>query len=90
MKKNIFVHIVIGFHLIYIGLQIHKQSYVIKWSFEKQRNEKHKDALRAQKNNLTEQLFILKHRSTIKTFAQTTLHMKKIGIDQVKMVKPNE
>lgn len=84
MKRNTFLLIFVSLNILFIFLQIFKQSYIIKLSYEKQRNEKLRNSLLAKKASLTEQLYILKNQSTIKQFATDTLGMKPIRLNQIR------
>jgi hypothetical protein len=89
MNKQLFIVIIIGLHISFILLQIHKQSYVMQLSYQKQKKEKFKQELIEKKNTLTQQLQIVHNRSTIKKFAEKNLGMKKISLNQIKQM-PHE
>lgn len=86
MKRRTFIILFVGVQVGFIIAQIHKQSFLIGLSFEKQRNEKRKQELIEQKNNLTHQLCTLQQRSSIKEYAEKELGMKPIKLNQIKTV----
>lgn len=73
-------------HVMFIFLQIHKQSYGIELSYQKQKNEKIRQELIDKKNDLTQELHLMQNRSTIKKYAENTLGMKKISLSQIKQM----
>jgi hypothetical protein len=75
--------------IMFIFLYIHKQSTIIKLSYEKQRNEKQKEELLLRKNMLIQQLQGLQNRTIVKEYATKKLGMKKIQLPQI-MVLPDE
>lgn len=84
MKKAYFITLFVGMHVIFIILQIHKQSSFIKLTYEKQRLEKEKRELLAQQDTLTQQLSQLQDHDAIKEFALTKLNMKQISLKQIR------
>lgn len=84
MKKAYFITLFVGMHIIFIILQIHKQSSFIKLSYDKQRLEKEKRELLAQKDTLTQQLSQLQDHETIKEFALNTLKMEQVSLKQIR------
>ena len=86
MKKRTFIALFITINLLFIFLYIHKQSTIIKLSFEKQRNEKLKEELMLQKNTLIQQLHTLNTKPAIKEHAAKTLGMKKIDLKQITVI----
>ena len=89
MGSRAFITLFILIHVIFIFLQIHKQSYGIKLSYQKQKNEKNKQQLIEKKNNLTQELHTMQNRSDIKKYAENSLGMKKIFLSQIKQI-PDE
>lgn len=71
-------------HLVFIALQIHKQSMFVKYSYEKQRLEQEQEQLRARKQQLEQQLAELHNPDTVKEFATTILDMKPVQRKQIK------
>lgn len=84
MHKRLFLVTFIAAQLFFIFFHIHKQSRVIRLSYDKQKYEKLKSELLEQKQQLEQTLHIAQSRSTIKQYAQTTLALKPMRIDQVK------
>jgi hypothetical protein len=89
MNNRMFITFFISIHIIFIFLQIHKQSYGIELSYQKQKHEKMRQELIEKKNSLIQELNIAQHRSTIKGYAQNTLKMKEISLSQIKQL-PDE
>ena len=85
LKKN-FIACFIALHILFIFLQIHKQSYLVELSYKKQKNEKIKQELVEKKNNLTQQWYMVQNRASIKKYAQEELGMKKIALHQIKQL----
>lgn len=84
MKKGIFFGLFILVHIGFIFLQIHKQSFIVQLTYEKQKNEKIKEELLEKKNQLTQQWYILQNRTSIKQYAEKELGMKKVAFKQIK------
>lgn len=72
-----------------IFFYIHKESSKIKLSYQKQKNEKLKQELIEQKQNLAQLLHEKQHQKEIKDFAINNLEMQKIKLNQIKIL-PNE
>jgi len=83
MKRLYFIVTFIATHLFFIFFQIHKHSKVIRLSYQKQNKERKKEQLAQQIQDLTQQLYKMKKRSSIKKFAQKKLGMKKIKLTQI-------
>jgi len=84
LRKQTFITLFIGLHLLFIILQIHKQSMFVKYSYEKQRFEQELKHLRARKQKLEQQLAELHNPDAIKLFAQETLNMRTVQRKQIK------
>lgn len=84
MKKNSFITIVITTHIILIFLQVHKHTLFIKNSYHQQQCEKRIAALTEKKQTLTQELYALKDRDSIKKYAQDKLKMRPYALNQVK------
>ncbi len=85
-KKTFFILFIAG-HIIFIFLQIYNHTQNIQQTYKKQNYEKEYDILREEKQKLTQQLYALKDRTTIKQFAQHTLHMQPNRLNQVKKIE---
>lgn len=83
-KNNYFIYIFISINLLFIFLQIYKQSNFVKLSYKKQRLEKEKELLIQKKDNLNHKMLELKNPNAVKKFVIQNLNMKKIGINQVR------
>lgn len=83
-KKSLLFYSFICVNILFIFLQIYKQSNFVKLSFEKQRIEKEKEQLLQKKDSITQQLYILKNPANIKEFATRNLKMQKVKLNQIK------
>ncbi|MCX5925468.1 MAG: cell division protein FtsL [Candidatus Dependentiae bacterium] len=84
MKQAPYIPFLIAVQIICIILHIHKHTLFIKESYIKQKNEKIKNELEHEHQQLTQQLCALRDYSSIEAFARTTLHMKPAHIHQIK------
>lgn len=89
-KKNYLLFVFITMNIIFIFLQIHKQSYIVKLYYQKQKIEKEINQAEQQKNLLNQKLYELKNPSNILKYATNKLGMQKIQINQIKKIKINE
>lgn len=80
----------VGTHIVFVILLIHKQSYIVKLSFTKQRLEKKKLELIEQKKNLTNRLIALQNPSSIKQYASSRLGMRPVSLDRIKKLSKYE
>lgn len=87
MKRKSFILLFVATHVLFIALQINKQSKIVKLSYQKQRYEETKKKLLEQKQNYTNQLFALKKPSQIKQFATQKLAMKPLDLKQIKRIQ---
>jgi len=83
-KSNYFIYIFIAVNLLFIFLQIYKQSNFVKLSYKKQRLEKEKDLLIQKRDNLNQKLLELKNPNAVKNAVIRDLNMKRVGINQVR------
>lgn len=83
MKRS-FLSIFIGFHLAGIFLLIHKHSLIIEQTYRIQEICEQTKALACKKQQLMNQLCAVQQRSSIKKFAQETLHMREINLATIK------
>lgn len=90
MNHSRFITIFICAHVIFIFLQIHKHSQIIKYSYELQKNEQALAALSAKQEQLTQHLASLKSPDAIKRFARKKLHMRPIKLTQMKKLINHE
>lgn len=89
MKKNSFIAFFITIHLVLIFLQVHKHTLFIKNNYKQQLYEKEIAVLTEKKQILTQQLYALKDRNTIKKFAYEKLKMRPYTLHQVKKIIPS-
>ncbi len=88
MKRSYFIVTFIATHIFFIFFQIHKHSKIIRFSYQKQKNEQKKELLIQKIQELTQNLYELKKRSSIKKYAQKKLKMRKIKLSQIKKITP--
>jgi hypothetical protein len=86
ISKNLFFTAFVAVNVIFIFLQIHKQSTFVKLSYEKQRLEKEKEELTQTKETLSQKLYELKNPSNVKKYAINKLNMEKIKLNQIKKI----
>lgn len=84
MKKVAFFTLFVTTNICFIFLHIYKHMTFIQQSFRKQRNDRMLAQLEQQKQDLTNQLYALQNRNTIKTFAQEELRLKPVSLSQLK------
>jgi len=87
MKQSRFLTIFITTHVLFILLQIHKHTQVVRHSYQKQEFEQQIALLAEKKEHLTHMLCSLKSHDTIHHWAQTTLKMKPIKLNQIKKIQ---
>ncbi len=87
LRKKTFVILFIAGHIIFIFLQIYNHTQYIQQTYKKQSYEKEHDILREEEQKLTQQLYALKDRTTIKQFAKNRLHMQSNRLNQVKKIE---
>lgn len=86
MKKKSFLTLFISIHIILIFLHIHKHTLLIKNNYTHQQCEKKIATLSKKKELLTQTLYALKNRETIKQYAQEKLSMIPYSLNQVKKI----
>ncbi len=84
VKRNFLLIAFIVTNVIFIFLQIYKQTYFVRLSYQKQRLEKERDEILQKKSLLTHQLYELKNPNSIKKFAIENLKMQKTKLNQIK------
>ncbi len=87
MKQSRFLTIFITTHVLFILLQIHKHTQIVRHSYQKQEFEQQLALLSEKKEQLTHMLCGLKSHDTIHNYAQTTLGMKPIKLNQIKKIQ---
>jgi|JI10StandDraft_1071094.scaffolds.fasta_scaffold129876_2 hypothetical protein len=89
MKRSAFVAVFVSTNIAFVLLHLHKQSQIIKYSYEKQKIETEKNQLTKQKQELTHMLHTMHDRASVKYFAQNVLSKKlePIKISQIKKIE---
>ncbi|MGC2310943.1 MAG: hypothetical protein WA432_04950 [Candidatus Babeliaceae bacterium] len=72
--------------ILLIFIHIYKHNLFIQHSFNLQKNEKTKEMLLIDLQNLENEWFELQKKSTVKDFAQAHLHMKPTKLSSLKKV----
>ncbi len=86
LRKKTFIILFIAGHVVFIFLQIYNRTQYIQQTYTKQTYEKKYSTLYKEKQKLTQQLYAFKDPTTIKQFAQGTLHMHSNRLKQVKKI----
>lgn len=86
MKKKTFIVLFLTVHVLFITLQIDKQSKMVKLSYAKQKKEQTFKVLLNEKQQLINQLHTLRNKQSIKAYAQNHLKMKSLKIKQVQRI----
>jgi len=86
MKQSRFLTIFITTHVLFILLQIHKHTQIVRHSYQKQEFEQQLTLLSEKKEQLTHILCGLKSHEAIHKYAQHELQMKPIKINQIKKI----
>lgn len=84
MRNQTLIMLFILLHIGFIFLHIHKQSCVVKLTYQNQKYETIKNTLLNKKNQLTQELYMLHDKSVIKQYAQEHLNMKQMSLSQIK------
>ncbi len=85
-KKALTSGLVVVFVMInvmFIFLQIHKQSQFVQLSYARQRLEKEKELLLRQRNELVHQLHVKQSRKNVQKYAQEQLGMRESSVSQI-------
>jgi len=90
MKRSPIIPLFIGVHLLCMVLQIYKHSLFVQASYTKQKYELARESLLQEKQQLTQELQVLKNRTSIKQFAQAKLHMDTLKLKQIKRLPDHE
>lgn len=83
MKRSVFLSIFVSTHVLFVVLQIHKQSAIIKTAYHKQKQEALLAELTYRKQMLTQQLYACKNHMRIKAYATQELAMQKVQLKQI-------
>lgn len=84
MKKKTFIGIFISVQLACATLYIHKQSILVKLSYQKQTQHEELKQLIAHKDRLTSKLCDLQNPKRVKHFAQEKLGMQPLALKKIK------
>lgn len=84
MKRSLFLSIFIAIHLLGVFLLIHKHSLMIEQTYRAQELQEQTKILASKKQLLINQLYAIQQRSSVKKFAQETLHMHEISLAHIK------
>jgi len=87
---SLIVIVFVVINLIFIFLQIHKQSQFVKLSYARQRLEKEKDQLIRQRNELVHQIYLQQSRKNVQKYAQDQLGMRETSVAQIHKVTPEK
>lgn len=90
MKRSYFIGIFVGTHLLGVFLLIHKYSLIIEQTYRTQEFQEESKTLSSKKQQLMHQLYVAQQRSSVKKFAQTTLHMHEISLANIKRLPNSE
>jgi hypothetical protein len=90
MKRKTFVIFFITCNICIAVLHIKNHTAIVRQLYQKQRNEKTKEALIQKRDGVLRNLYTLKNPSSIKQFATEQLNMHKVCLHQIKTVTSNE
>lgn len=86
MKKYLFLITFIIVNIFFIIFYISKESKIIKLTYQNQKFEKKIKSLEKEKQKLNIELLTVQDHLEIKKFAQKTLGMKEIKLEQIKTI----
>ena len=84
MKKSVLALLFIVVHILFIFVQIHKYSLLIRTSYKKQKNETKKIELKHKKEKLIHTLHTIKDKTRVQRYAQNKLNMQPIRLKQIR------
>ncbi len=87
MKKTYFITLLIMTHVLFVALQINKESQFVKLSYEQQRYEQECKKLLTQKQTLQNRIYALQEQGAIKKYASEKLAMQPLSLKQVKRIQ---
>ena len=86
-KKRILTNLVVAvfvvINLLFIFLQIHKQSQLVKISYSRQRLEKEQMLLNKKRNELVHQLHLQQSSKVVKKYANKQLGLRNTNVTQI-------
>ena len=80
---GVVVVVFVATNLLFIFLQIHKQSQFVKLSYSRQRLEKEQDQLNKQRNDLIHKIYLQQSRKNVKKYATSKLGMQDTSVQQI-------
>ena len=87
IKKKAFtgaiIVIFVATNLLFIFLQIHKQSQFVRLSYDKQRLEKEHETLLKERNDFVHKLYLQQSRKHVKQYAKDKLGMRPTSVRQM-------
>jgi len=86
MKQSRFLTIFITSNVLFILLQIHKHTQIVRHSYKKQELEQQLLLLSEKKEQLTHILCSNKNHNTIYRYAQENLAMKPLQLSKIKKI----
>ena len=90
MKKITFIVLFIATHIFFMLFQINNRSQITKLSYQKQKYENQKKNLLQKQQELSQQWYQMRKRSTIKKFAKNNLKMGKVKLKQIKKIAADQ
>lgn len=84
MRKRIAIGLFVSIQLLFITLHIHKESSLIKLSYQKQTCQEELKKLVTTKENLTTTLCDLQNPKRVKHFVQEKLGMQPLALKKIK------
>ena len=86
MNQSRFLAIFTTTHVLFILLQIHKHTQIVRYSYQKQELEQQISLLSEKQEQLTQLLCEHKSHDAINQYAQTKLDMKPLQLNQIKKI----
>ncbi len=84
MKKKTSIGIFIGVQLLFVTLYIHKQSVLVKLSYQKQAAQEELKKMIAHKEIVASKLCDVQNPKRVKHFAQEKLGMQPLALKKIK------
>lgn len=80
---GVIVAVFVVVNLLFIFLQIHKQSQLVKISYSRQRLEKEQDQLTKKRNEVVHKLHLQQSSSVVKKYATKQLGLRNTNVNQI-------
>jgi hypothetical protein len=87
MGKKGFLILFLGTHLVFVVLQIHKHSKLVKLAYTKQKIELERTAMLKYRACLMQRLQMAKNLDNIKQYACDTLGMQQLSLGSIKKLR---